>query len=39
MGSPAKLIRELTKEEIEVLALSAHHYSDKARTYKKDLKS
>ena len=39
MGSPAKLIRELTKEEIEVLALSAHHYSDKARKYKKDLKS
>jgi carbonic anhydrase/acetyltransferase-like protein (isoleucine patch superfamily) len=39
MGSPAKLIRELTKEEIEVLALSAHHYSDKARMYKKDLKS
>ena len=27
MGSPAKVIRHLTEEEIEVLALRAHHYS------------
>ena len=39
MGSPAKVIRQLTEEEIEVLALSAHHYSEKAKIYKADLKS
>jgi carbonic anhydrase/acetyltransferase-like protein (isoleucine patch superfamily) len=39
MGSPAKVIRQLTEEEIELLVLSAHHYSEKAKIYKADLKS
>ena len=39
MGAPAKVIRQLSEEEVEVLALSAHHYSEKAKIYKTDLKS
>ena len=39
MGSPAKVIRQLTEEEVKVLAMSAHHYSEKAKIYKTDLKS
>lgn len=39
MGSPAKVIRQLTEEEVEVLAMSAQHYSEKAKIYKTDLKS
>ena len=39
MGSPAKIVRELTEEEISVLAFSAKHYIDKSKTYKAELKS
>ena len=39
MGSPAKVVRELSKEEVEALSLSALHYSEKAKLYKKDLES
>jgi carbonic anhydrase/acetyltransferase-like protein (isoleucine patch superfamily) len=39
MGAPAKVIRQLSEDEVEVLALSSHHYSEKAKIYKTDLKS
>ena len=39
MGSPAKVIRELTEEEISVLVLSAKHYIDKSKIYKAELQS
>ena len=39
MGSPAKIVRELTEEEISVLVFSAKHYIDKSKTYKAELKS
>ena len=39
MGSPAKVVRELTEEEISVLVFSAKHYIDKSKTYKAELKS
>ena len=35
MGSPAKVIRELTEEEIS-LVLSAKHYIDKSKIYKQN---
>ena len=41
MGSPAKIVRELTEEEISVLVFSAKHYIDKSKKIfphsKKDL--
>ena len=37
MGSPAKVMRELSKEEIEFLKLSAEHYIEKSKIFKKDL--
>ena len=39
MGSPAKIVRELTEEEISVLVFSAKHYIDKSKSYKAELKS
>ncbi len=33
MGSPAKIVRELTEEEIEKLQLSADHYSEHSKNY------
>lgn len=33
MGSPAKVIRELTEEEIKKLQLSADHYSEHSKNY------
>jgi len=39
IGSPAKVVRELSKEEIQMLELSANHYSDKAKVYMENLKN
>ncbi len=38
MGSPAKVVRPLTPEQIEGLKRSAHHYVDNARRYRRGLK-
>ena len=38
IGSPAKVVRMLTPEQIEGLERSALHYVDNARRYKADLK-
>lgn len=35
LGSPGKVVRELSKDEIELLKLSADHYVKNARRYKK----
>ena len=35
LGSPARFVRKLTDEEIEKIALSAKHYTDKIEIYKK----
>lgn len=37
MGSPAKVVRELTEEEIAKLAKSARHYEENARRYRENL--
>ncbi|URQ65011.1 gamma carbonic anhydrase family protein [SAR86 cluster bacterium] len=37
MGSPAKLIRALSDEEIEVLKLSSKHYIEKSKRYSQEL--
>jgi carbonic anhydrase/acetyltransferase-like protein (isoleucine patch superfamily) len=37
MGSPAKVVRELTPEQIEGLRQSARHYVENARRYKAGL--
>jgi carbonic anhydrase/acetyltransferase-like protein (isoleucine patch superfamily) len=37
MGSPGKVVRELGPEQIKHLTLSALHYVENARRYKKDL--
>ena len=37
MGSPGKVVRELGAEQIKNLKLSALHYVENARRYKKDL--
>ena len=39
MGSPAKLIRELSSEEIDFLSLSAKHYVEKSKHFSKELKN
>ncbi len=36
-GSPAKMVRELSKEEQESLTSGAHHYAELAQTYKAEL--
>lgn len=38
MGSPAKVVRQLTPEQIEGLRKSAQHYMDNARWYRTGLK-
>ncbi len=38
MGSPAKVVRELTPEQIQGLRLSAQHYIENARRFKACLK-
>ena len=38
VGSPAKVVRDLTPEQIEGLRQSAHHYVDNARRFKSGLK-
>ena len=38
MGTPAKVVRELTPEQIEGLRQSARHYVDNARRFKAGLK-
>ena len=37
IGSPAKVVRSLTPEQMEVLRLSAKHYIDNAQRFKSDL--
>ena len=38
LGSPAKVVRQLSTEQIEALKMSAQHYVDNARRYKTGLK-
>jgi len=38
LGSPAKVVRTLTPEQIEGLRLSAQHYIDNARRYRSALR-
>lgn len=38
LGSPAKVVRQLTPEQIEGLRQSAQHYIDNARRFKKGLR-
>ena len=38
LGSPAKVVRQLTPEQIEGLRLSAQHYIDNARMFRATLK-
>ena len=38
MGSPARVVRQLTPEQIEGLRKSAQHYMDNARQYRQGLK-
>ena len=38
LGSPAKVVRQLTPEQIEGLRYSAQHYIDNANRYRKGLK-
>ena len=38
MGSPAKVVRELTPPEIAMIAMSAKHYAQNAQHFKKHLK-
>jgi carbonic anhydrase/acetyltransferase-like protein (isoleucine patch superfamily) len=37
VGSPAKVVRSLTPEQMEFLRLSAKHYIDNAQRFKSDL--
>ena len=39
MGSPAKLIKTLSEDEVKILELSAKHYTEKSKTYMKSLKN
>ena len=39
MGSPAKLIKTLSDDEIKILEFSANHYTEKSKTYMKSLKN
>jgi carbonic anhydrase/acetyltransferase-like protein (isoleucine patch superfamily) len=39
VGSPGKVVRELSDEEIAKLQKSAAHYADNARRYKDDLQA
>jgi carbonic anhydrase/acetyltransferase-like protein (isoleucine patch superfamily) len=37
MGSPAKVVRQLTPEQLHGLMLSAQHYVENAQRYRKGL--
>ena len=37
MGTPAKVVRSLTPEQIQALRLSAHHYIENAKRFKSEL--
>jgi len=37
MGSPGKVVRQLTEEQVTKLALSAQHYGENARRYRAQL--
>jgi carbonic anhydrase/acetyltransferase-like protein (isoleucine patch superfamily) len=37
MGSPAKVVRELTDQEVMMITLSAKHYVENAKRFMKDL--
>ena len=39
LGSPGKVVRELTPQQIEDLRWSALHYVENARRFKRDLQS
>ena len=39
MGSPGKVVRALGEEQIKMLEMSAMHYVENGRKYKKDLKA
>ena len=39
LGSPGKVVRALTPQELELLARSAEHYQEKARHYRDALKA
>ncbi len=39
LGAPAKLIREVTEEEINAIRLNALHYVNLSKKYIKDLES
>ena len=39
LGAPAKVVRELTPQEVQVITLMAAHYVDNARRYKSELKA
>lgn len=39
MGAPAKVVRELTPQEIQIITLSAQHYVDNARRYRSQLRA
>jgi carbonic anhydrase/acetyltransferase-like protein (isoleucine patch superfamily) len=38
MGSPAKVVRQLSPEQIEALQASAQHYQNNAKRYAQELK-
>ena len=38
LGSPAKVVRQLSPEQLEGLRRSAQHYVDNARRFRKGLK-
>ena len=39
MGSPAKLIKTLSDNEIKILEFSANHYTEKSKIYMEKLKN
>lgn len=39
MGAPAKVVRELTPQEVQIIKLTAAHYVDNARRYNSTLKA
>ena len=39
MGSPAKLIKTLSDDEIKILVFSANHYTEKSKIYMEKLKN
>ena len=39
LGSPGKVVRELTQQQIDALRMSALHYVENGRRYRRDLKA